>query len=344
MKYLWLAQLVPFAILLYLYFQNRSMKKRQDALANDLQGQRYWRINLAKPEFYKRWLRFMPFEAKGLLIDEGNQLRIKGFWVKTGKVFDSSFDKQSSTLQWLGNNQLRAGNLHWARLSTPRGELLFTADTGMYALPSREALSDIFRSVFPEYALSEEHTTDFALEKNLASVSMVVVFFGLFLFSLLDTFAITRFELTDAQLFRILAHPLVWIGTLAGFGISGTLAYRYMLGAGVPARESMVLGTLVAAALVGAALPIAKRVDQVMAATSTQNHMYRIVDVARLEPVATDQNLPTLRFPRARDYWQQQPVGSEYPIPFLQGPMGLWQLDHMQFDPPLPDFSDKPRR
>ena len=46
MKYLWLAQLVPFAILLYLYFQNRSMKKRQDALANDLQGQRYWRINL----------------------------------------------------------------------------------------------------------------------------------------------------------------------------------------------------------------------------------------------------------------------------------------------------------
>ena len=78
MKYLWLAQLVPFAILLYLYFQNRSMKKRQDALANDLQGQRYWRINLAKPEFYKRWLRFMPFEAKGLLIDEGNQLRIKG--------------------------------------------------------------------------------------------------------------------------------------------------------------------------------------------------------------------------------------------------------------------------
>ena len=72
----------------------------------------------------------------------------------------------------------------------------------MYALPSREALSDIFRSVFPEYALSEEHTTDFALEKNPASVSMVVVFFGLFLFSLLDTFAITRFELTDAQLFR----------------------------------------------------------------------------------------------------------------------------------------------
>jgi hypothetical protein len=83
---------------------------------------------------------------------------------------------------------------------------------------------------------------------------------------------------------------------------------------------------------------------QGQAATSTQNHMYRIVDVARLEPVATDQNLPTLRFPRARDYWQQQPVGSEYPIPFLQGPMGLWQLDHGQFDPPLLDFYDKQRR
>lgn len=340
---LWLPQLVLLALLLYIFWRNRAMKRRQDQLVKGLKGLRYWRVNLARPAFYRRWLRVLPFEAKGVLIDEGDHLRIKGFWLKGSKTFDSLFDKQHSTVEWLGNRNLRAGNLYWARLATPRGELFFCADTGMYALPSREALADIFRSVFPEQELHEEQTSDFALEKNAHSVGAVALFFALFFFALLDTFVITRYELVDAQIAAILRHPLTWAAALGG--LLGTLAlvYRVLLGGAVPARESMVLSIFVSAALLGAALPLAKRVDQALAGSPAQSYPYRVTQLAHLSPADPAQGLPALRFPRAKEYWAQYATGSEYRIPLLHGPMGLWQLDHAEFDKPLIAFYEKQR-
>lgn len=338
LKYLWIFQLLLLAAVLYLFWRNRSMKKRQDLLAKELKGKHYWRINIARPAFYRSWLRFMPFEAKGVLIDDGEQLCVKGFWFKGNRGFESRFDKNSASVQWLGNRHLRAGNLHWAQLSTPRGELLFCADTGMYALPSREALSDIFRSVFPDYTLDEQQTADFALEKSPASMRIIALFFALLLFSLIDTFVISRFELVDAQIARILAHPLTWLGVVGGSATVAVLAYRHLLGRGVPARESMVLGMFMTCALLGAALPLAKRVDQWLATTPTQNHAYRVTTLAHLEPVDPSSGLPNMRFPRAREFWAQYPEGSEYQMPFRRGPLGLWQLDHALFDPPLLAF------
>lgn len=317
------------------------MKKSQDTLAQELKGKHYWRINLARPAFYRTWLRVMPFEAKGVLIDEGDRLRIKGFWLKDQRAFDSSFDKTNASVEWLGNRHLRAGNLHWAQLTTPRGELLFCADTGMYALPSREALSDIFRNVFPDYALDEQQTADFALEKNPGSVRVIALFFALLLFSLIDTFVISRFELVDAQIGRIVFHPLTWLG-LVGVGVTWlVLTYRHLMGCGVPSRESMVLSMFLTSALLGAALPLAKRSDQVLASAPSRNYAYRVTTLAHLEPVDASLGLPKMRFPRAREFWAQYPEGSEYQVPFLHGPLGLWQLDHTKFDPPVIAFYDK---
>lgn len=341
MKYVWLLYLPLLALMGYLYWRNRNMKKLQDTLVQGLKGQHYWRINLARPAFYKSWLRVMPFEAKGVLIDEGDTLRLKGFWLRGRKAFDSSIDKTSASVKWLGNKHLRAGNLYWAELSTPRGEMLFCADTGMYALPSREALSDIFRSAFPEYALSDQQTTDFALEKNPRSVAMVVLFFALFLFSLIDTFVISRFELTDAQLLSMLATPLLPLGAVGVAGLLLLASYFFMNRGGVPARESMVVGSFVALAALGAALPAAKRADQWLADGATQNYAYRVTSATRLEPLDPSLGLPRMHFPRAREYWAQFPPGSDYQIPFLRGPLGLWQLDHAAFDPPLIAFYEK---
>jgi hypothetical protein len=320
--------------------RTRQYKRRQDLLVASLKGQRYWRVNLARPAYFQRWLRLLPFEAKGVLIDEGDYLRVKGYW-RHGGGFDSRFSRAQSQVQWLGNRSMKAGNLYWAQLTTPRGVMLFSADTGMYALPSREALSDIFRSAFPDFALDEENTEDFALEKNPASVSAMVVFFALFLFALLDTFAISRYELTDAQLAQIMISPLTWMGTLLGFAVVLPLGYQYLSRASVPARESMALTMFVAMALLGAALPLAKRADQWLADSPTQEYRYRVTTIAHLEPEDPSLRLPRLRFPRAREYWEQYPEGSLYKIPFLRGPMGLWQLDHEAFDPPLVAFYEK---
>lgn len=334
-------QLLVLALVLYLYSRSRSMKNRQDQLVESLRGQRYWRVNLARPAFYQSWLRVMPFEAKGVLIDEGDQLRIKGFWLRDSRPFESAIDKADCQPEWVGNRHMRAGNLHWARLTTPRGELLFCADTGLYALPSREALADIFRSAFPAYALDSQQTHDFALEKNPRSLALVALFFALLLFSLLDTFVITQFELTDAQLFRILTSPWTWLGLLAVLGPGMALVYRYLLAGQVPARESLTLSLLLTTALLGGAMPIAKRLDQWLASAPSHSYTYRITQLAHLEPVDPLLGLPALRFPRAKDYWQQFPTDSEYPVPFLRGPLGLWQLDHAIFDKPMIDFYER---
>lgn len=329
------------ALFVTLYWRNRSMKRRQDMLVDQLRGQRYWRVNLASPAFFKKWLRLMPFEAKGVLIDEGDHLRITGFWLKGARHFDSRIARSQCGAEWLGNRTLRAGNLHWAQLTTPKGPVLFCADTGMNALPSREALADIFRSAFPATPLDVQQTRDFALEKSARSLAVITLFFGLLLFALLDTFVVSHFELMDAQIMAILTHPATWMGAVAALAACGMGVYRFLLAGQVPARESMVLALMLGWTLLGAALPAAKRIDQLLATAPTQNHTYRIIQVAHLAPKDKALGLPALRFPRARDYWQQFPVGSEYAIPLLRGPQGLWQLDHSVFDKPLVAFYEK---
>ncbi|MDA8521617.1 hypothetical protein [Acidovorax sp. NCPPB 4044] len=337
-----LAQLVLLAVMLPLFFRYRSMKRRQDSLVQSLKGQRFWRINVARPRFFERWLRLLAFEGKGVLIAEGDHsVRIKGFWNKDGRAFDVLIDLRQSRAQWLGNRTLRSGNLHWGQLTTPRGEILFTADTGMNALLSREALADIFRAVFTELELTEEQTQDFALEKNPRSRVVMVLFFALLFFALIDTFVVSRFELTDAQIFRILRHPLTWAGTLVSGVLVWLLTYRQLLGGGVPARESQALTGLLVTVLLLSALPVAKRIDQVLADAPAKNYDYRITGVARLEPADPRLGLPPMTFPRAKEFWSQYPTDSTYPIPYLRGPMGLWQLDHEAFDAPIRAFYEK---
>lgn len=328
-------------VMLYLAWHLRQLKQQQQKILSQLKGQRFWRINIARPEFMSKWMRITPFEASGVLIDTGVDIKVQGYWQKSGKLMESSFPKTALKVQWLGNTSLRAGNLYWAQLQTGRENLLITADTGMNALQSRAALEDIFRGAFPDYPLSDKESTDFALEKNPRTKRALIVFFALMVFALLDTFVITRFELTDHQLRNILLNPVAMGALLLGYGAALYSLYRYFTAGQVPARESLVLSGLVATVCLLSLAPLAKRLDQILASTPSQNYNYRVVGVSRLEPVNTSLQLPNLYFPRGREYWTQFVIGTEYKVPFLRGPMGLWQLDHKKFDQPMLDFYQK---
>eukprot|EP01037_Dinobryon_pediforme_P011797 gene11797-11888_t len=343
MKYLAFAlpHLLVVALALWMYVRIRAMKQRQDALVKDLKGRHYWRINLARPAFFGRRMRLMAFEAKGVLIDDGEAFRVRGHWAKTGKAFESLVPKSGLKVEWLGNQSIKTGNIHWARLDTPKGQVLFTADTGWSAGPSREALCDIFRSAFPDYPLDEANTHDFALEKNPRSLGATVLFLGLMLFALLDSFVFSSYELTDAQLFSILSSPLTWLVASVGIAALVALCYRFFAAGRIPSRESMALALMLGAVSAGAALPVLKRVDQMLAGSVSEDHAYRLSGTYRLKPIDTTQGLPPLKFPRMRDYWEQWPDGSEHRIPLMHGPLGLWQLDHSKFDPPIVAFYEK---
>ncbi|HLF98698.1 MAG TPA: hypothetical protein VI457_16270 [Methylococcaceae bacterium] len=183
------------AVLLYMQVQQYRQKAHQDQLADALRGTRFWRILVARPEHLEKVWKLHPAQARGVLIDEGEQLRIQGRWQKTGEAFDTVVPKDAAGIIWRGNPSIGANNLYWAALNTPIGDLLFAADTGMVVLGSREALADIFRSVFPSHPLATAAQHDFALEKNPRSLAAMFALFGLGLFALIDTYVISRYEL-----------------------------------------------------------------------------------------------------------------------------------------------------
>lgn len=328
--------LLGFAV--YAGWRNRALKRQQDALAEKQQGKRFWRVNLARTAYGQKFLKFLPFESKGLLVLEENQVRILGAWTTKGAPFDWVLPVNDCGLEWLGNTALRSGNLYWARIVTPEGPINFCADTGMYALPSREALSDIFRSAFPAYPLGASATRDFSLEKNTRSLAVVALFFVLLAFALLDTYVFSSFELVDAQISSLLSKWSVRLGGVVALLTLLTLSYRFLSAGQVPARESLALSLMLSLVGVGACLPVLKRVDQLLATAPSKDHAYAVQYLGYLEPVDSTQGLPNMRFKRANEYWSLFPAGSEYKIPFLRGPMGLWQLDHSKFDPPIYKF------
>jgi hypothetical protein len=328
-------------IVFYLHRRTRQLKVQQQRLLSQLKGKQYWRINIARPQYLKTWWRLLPHEATGVLIAEGERLILKGFWHKSGQSVESSFLQSQVSIKWLGNYSLRAGNVYWASLQTPKGTLFLSADTGLNALQSREGLEDIFRGAFPDYELAEEQQTDFALEKNPYALATIVLFFALMAFAAIDTYVVNRYELTDVQILRILSHLLTWLAVLVLGGGIYAMVYRLLTHRQIPARESLALSGLLVTMLLVAALPMAKRVDQILASEPSTEYDYLIEDAVKLVPKDPSLGLPNLRFPRSRDYWAQFPPGAGYKIPFLHGPLGLWQLDHEKFDAPLVAFYEK---
>ncbi|RQO80301.1 hypothetical protein [Acidovorax sp. FJL06] len=336
---IYIVQLFAVACLVWVLWQNRQQKKLQDALVKPLRGKRFWRIHLARPSYHDSFWRLSPVEATGVLVDDDDKVRFLGFRLRNKKQFEVVLNKSEVTITWLGR-QMFSGPFYWAECASPQGSLLFCADN-RNVLQSRSALRDILSSAFPALDFGEETTADFALEKSPRSITTMVAFFGLFFFSMIDSFVISRYELTDAQIVSLIFNPLVMAATLLATGVLGFLAFQWLRRGGVPSMESWGLVALLTATCLGAALPGAKRVDQWLADAPSKEYRYRVVEIARLKPVDPNLGLPVMWFPRAKDYWQQFPVGSEYTIPFLHGPLGLWQLDHELFDPPLLKFYDK---
>ncbi|MFN3437048.1 MAG: hypothetical protein ACK41V_05100 [Acidovorax sp.] len=333
---IYIVQLLAIAYVVWVLWQNRQQKKQQDALVKQLRGKRFWRIHLARISYHSNFWRHSAVEATGALIDEEDKIRFLGFRLQNKKSIDITLNKSDLTIHWLGRQRAK-GPFYWAECASPKGSLLFCADS-RNVMQSREALRDILSSAFPALELDEETTADFALEKSPRSIATIAAFFGLFFFSMIDSFVISRYELTDAQIVSLIFNPLVMAATLLAMGALGFLAFHWLRRGGIPSRESWGLVALLVATCLGAALPGAKRVDQWLADAPSQEYRYRIVGVARLEPVDTRLGPPVMWFPRGKDYWQQFPVGTEYTIPFLHGPLGLWQLDHELFDPPLRKF------
>lgn len=313
--------LLMLAYLAWLVRHHRRTKRQQDALLDELApglapGQRWFRINLSRPAAFARRLKFLAFEAKGLLIDHGDELQAIAV-LPDGARLDRRLAKES--LRWVGNAGIAAGNLHWLQIGAGDEALMITADTGFSALASREATADIVRVLAPRQPLSELARGEFALEKHAATRVAVAVMLGLLLYALGDI------AFSEHQLLTRTLHA--WLPPLAM--LLALPLYPLLARRGVPGKEATWLTTLMAIMFSVASVPLAKRLDQALSAGPVATP-YRLAHGALLKPV--EPGPPDVSLRDVRDYWAQFEPGSIHELDIVHGPLGLWQLDRSRLN------------
>lgn len=320
--------LVLLVFLLPVFRHQRRTKRGQEALLRELQpvlGTRRWfRVNVSRPAAYRRILKMLPFEGKGLLIDEGDQLRLVAV-LRGDKRLERLWPRRPEALRWVGNASLSAGNLHWLALGHGDDGVMVCADTGMNALQSREATADILRALLPDAPLAAGALTEFALEKNRAALSVCALFLVALCLTLLDL-ALSEHELLSPRHL----YPVTVL-----LGLTGLLAYPLMVARRVPAREAMVLSGLLAIALGGGFTRGVLRLDQWLAGGAVATD-YRLEGGARLVPVRPGPPPVSLR--QVRAYWDQFDAGSVHTLDIVHGPLGLWQLDRRRLNATTRDW------
>ena len=310
---------VVVAVLLLTLRHARRARRAQDRLIDQLPpaaSGRWFRVMLCRPAFFARWLRLQAFETRGLLVNADDHVRLLAEW-PSGERLDRSLRKDALALQWVGNASLPSANLHWIRIGSGAQALLLTADTGLNAMPSREATADLWRQIAPPGALPVAAAHDFALEKHPATMTAMVALFALLLFAGVDGVVLNPFELLEGGL------ALWGVAAAAGLALPvcvGLLRLR------VPGRESLGLAMLLGLAAALAWVPAIKRLDQWLAPEGVQSFAYRLGEDARFTPV--EAGPPEIDFSNHRGYWAQYAQGSEHRFDLVHGPLGLWQLDH----------------
>ncbi|MDR7331345.1 hypothetical protein [Roseateles asaccharophilus] len=322
-----IAQLVLFSVLLGIlvlgWRRERRTKKLQDALLNELLAglgpeHRWFRINLASQDFFARRMRMFGFEAKGLLIDEGDGLRIVAVQADGGRI-DRRIPKTAGAVRWRGNVGLRSANLHWLEMGVDHDTVMVSADTGMNAIASREATADIIRTLLPQQPLDASALADFALEKHPLALAVTVAALGLLVATLVDL-AVTEHLLLQPR-------SLYWLALL-GVPV-GLSFYPLLTRRKVPGREAWVLSILLAGALAIAVPAATLRTDQWLSGGPVAMS-YKLLDDAQLEPVQPGPPPVSLR--NVREYWKQFDVGSIHELDIVRGPLGLWQLDRSRLN------------
>jgi hypothetical protein len=314
-------------VFLVMILRARRLRRLQHRLLPLASGAAGWnRIHVARPGHFNTLFKWLPFEARGLLIDEGAAIRVVAD-TSSGERIDVRYPRTEANVRWLGNARLASGNLHWIAVGHGASELMICADTGLINVRSRAETADLYRRIAPQLTLPEGAESEFALEKNPRSLTLIVLFFSLLAFALLDGLIFNKNVLLAGKQVTMLAAP---------FSALALLSYPALTRGGVPSRESLALAMLLMLGMGLAFVPLIKRVDQLFAPGGPQAIQYRLEARGRL--VATSANAPVLDYSRYDDYWAQFDEGSLHEFELTQGAFGLWQLNEAEFRTKLRRF------
>lgn len=322
-----------FAMFFFMFIKERRSKQSQNKLIESLGSGDYinwFRVKVSRPAYFRRRLKLLGCEGRAVLINTADTIRVVAELDK-GQIFDRSYPKTDLNLQWIGNPGLASANMHWISVGSNDDLLMISADTGLYALPSRESTSDMCRMFAPEFKLPGVAKCDFALEKNVASLLLIVMFFVILAYALLDGVIFNDYELINSPRSVKWLFPVIMLCAIP--------TYFLLVRGKVPSRESLALSVLFVLALELACIPSIKRIDQLLAVDGVQTYDYKLTVGTRFDAVV--KGPPTLKFSHVKEYWAQFEPDSIHRFELVHGPLGLWQLKHTALDPKIRAFYDQ---
>ncbi|MBN1473096.1 MAG: hypothetical protein JW914_00630, partial [Syntrophaceae bacterium] len=198
------------------------------------------------------------------------------------------------------------------------------------AMPSRSQTAELYRNIVGQHE-QFEGTKEFALEKNPASLSALVIIFLLFIYAIADGLFLNPLEIVG---YKIELLPLLLLLSLLIASV--ILFYKKLINFSVPARETLVLTMLFFFVLSISGVLVVKRIDTSTAVEPMQNYDYKANEKDVLEPL--QEGLPKLPLKAKNEYWKQFEDDHIFRFPLQKGGFGFWQFDGRELDKDIEAF------
>jgi hypothetical protein len=313
----------------YLRLMAISQQDLLDSLPVDEQANSY-RVALADSHHFGRLLTLLPWQALGVLVIRDDGIRLLGCRLN-GQQLDLQFAVEPKNLAIVRADSfhsrfwLKCGQAEVAIYCAPNEKPAqrwwksrkLSADIGS----NNQQLANIYQRLYPggELPLPFQDSLKswgtlkseaFAIESNPAAMRMVIAFFILLLYAVIDW----------------MANPL----TVLNWGLWPWLAILIplvfkpfrdnMVKNQVPETESNVLAILVTLALIGAWFPASKHLGYWTSPDLTPVAYELQDDLVLHDP---QQQLADIDYSRYYPYWQQFTIGKTVWIPATRGPLGM---------------------
>lgn len=167
----------------------------------------------------------------------------------------------------------------------------------------------------------------FALEKNRAALAVVVGFFVLLFYALVDTFVL------NPETYAV-TPPLTPF--VAAGGLAALAAGLWMRRGGVPTAESIAVAVLFGATVGAAAYPGALRLNALTDSDGLRTYEYQLTAQRHLEPLRAGP--PALVFAGHDEYWAQFEPGSVHQFELRRGGLGFYQLNMRPLERALREY------
>ena len=323
------------AIAVWIYWQwFRSFSKMLEMLHREVPSNSHeirFQVWISDDRYHRRWFKLVPGTEIGFLILTDDWITINSINLQKERI-KRQISRSQLHHEWVGSQSLKDSNLHWFSLLFYGSPLLISAFTGMNALPSRSQTAEIYRNIVGQH-VQFDGIQEFALEKNPASLIVLIVMGLLFVYALADGIFLNPLEYIEGHPNNLFIAIALLIN---GIILSQLTAYHLMRHNSVPARESLVLTWFLGITLMIAALPGAKRIDTVLAKEPMQHFSYHMVREGIFE--SDQEGLPKLKLQVRGDYWKQFEENHIQTFPLQRGGLGFWQFDPRSLDKDITQY------